>query len=252
MRFCSIGSGSRGNGTLLEWDDTCLLVDCGFLLAETEARLAQRQRSAAQLSAILVTHEHGDHIRGVAALSRRYGIPVYMTRGTWRGYGRDDIPTWQCISAHEPFCIGALSITPVAVPHDSREPCQFIASSPVGSVGVLTDLGSITPHVVSEYSRCDALVLEFNHDEQLLRDGPYPPSVRQRVAGDWGHLSNRQAAALLQRLPVARLQHLVVAHVSETNNTPTHAREALAALPEQPAAVHWAAQQDGCDWLGIG
>ncbi len=252
MRFCSIGSGSRGNGTLIERDDTCVLVDCGFSLADTEARLARQGRSPEQLSAILVTHEHGDHIRGVGVLSRRYNIPVYMTAGTWRGYRRDDIEALHCISAHESFQVGALEITPVAVPHDTVEPCQFLFSAGSSCVGVLTDLGSVTAHVQEAYSRCDALVLEFNHDEQLLDEGPYPLSVKRRVAGDWGHLSNRQAAALLERLPVERLQHLVVAHISETNNSASHAEQALAALKRQPQRVHWAAQESGCDWLEVG
>lgn len=251
MRFCSIGSGSRGNGTLIEWDGTCVLVDCGFSLAETEARLQARGRRPQDLTAILVTHEHGDHIRGVAALSRRYGVPVYMTAGTWRGYGRDDLSLLHCISDHEPFRVGALQVSPVPVPHDTREPCQYILGNGARRVGVLTDLGSITAHVLAEYQACDALLLEFNHDETLLQAGPYPPSVKQRVASDWGHLSNRQAAALLGRLPKERLQHLVVAHVSEVNNSPEHAREALDSQSAGLASIHWASQSGGCDWLEI-
>lgn len=251
MRFCSIGSGSRGNGTLIEHDDTCVLIDCGFSLADTEARLTRQGRSPEQLSAILVTHEHGDHIRGVGVLSRRYNIPVYMTAGTWRGYRRDDIGTLHCISAHEPFRIGALDVRPVAVPHDTVEPCQFLFSSGKACVGVLTDLGSVTSHVQAAYAGCDALILEFNHDEQMLDEGPYPPSVKRRVASDWGHLSNRQAAGFLAGLPVERLQHLVVAHISEKNNSVLHAGQALQCLKQQPQQVHWAMQDEGCDWMDI-
>jgi len=252
VRFCSIGSGSRGNGTLVQWDGTSVLIDCGFSLAETELRLAAQGQKPEELSAILVTHEHGDHIRGVGVLSRRYGIPVYMTAGTWRGYRREDISALHCISPHEAFRIGALEIQPVAVPHDTVEPCQFVLASSRSRLGVLTDLGSITAHVQEAYRDCDALVLEFNHDEDLLEQGPYPASVKRRVASDWGHLSNRQAAAFLSQAMQGPLQHLVVAHISETNNSLAHAEAALAGLGQPPGRVHWAGQEEGCDWIEIG
>lgn len=251
MQFCSLGSGSRGNGTLVRADDACVLVDCGFSLADTEARLKRSGCEPESLQAILVTHEHGDHMRGVAALSRRYGIPVYATAGTWRGYGRDDVPNRQLIRANEAFRIGPLQVQAVPVPHDTHEPCQFVLQYSAHRVGLLTDLGSITAHVREAYADCDALLLEFNHDETLLRQGPYPPSVQQRVGGNWGHLSNAQAADFLDGLPASRLQHLLLAHISLNNNSRECVEAALASCREQPARLHWADQEAGSTWLAL-
>ncbi|TXS92113.1 MBL fold metallo-hydrolase [Parahaliea maris] len=252
MRFASLGSGSKGNATLVSAGGSLLLVDCGFSVREAERRLAPLGVSATDIDAILVTHEHSDHCAGVARLSRRHQIPVYLTHGTL-GSGRIDA----CHSVHpihseEPFRIGAIDVQPVAVPHDAREPCQYRFSCAGRTLGVLTDLGSITPHVVRHYRGCDGLVLEFNHDLTMLQGGSYPPSLKRRVAGDWGHLNNHQAAALLQEIGIADLHYLVVAHISENNNCRERAEEALVsvygALDER---VVWADQQGGFGWLEL-
>ena len=252
MRFASIGSGSKGNATLVAVADTLLLVDCGFSVRETERRLSRLGIAAGDIDAILVTHEHSDHSAGVARLSRRHRIPVYLTHGTL-GSGRlEDCFETRCIHSEVPFQVGAIEVQPVAVPHDAREPCQYRFSHGGRSLGVLTDLGSITPHVVRHYRGCDGLVLEFNHDLGLLQAGAYPASLKRRVAGDWGHLNNRQAAALLGEIGHSALRYLVVAHISENNNCRERAASALAEVyGELDERVVWADQQGGFGWLEL-
>ena len=252
MRFASLGSGSRGNGTLLESGSTCLLVDCGFTMRETERRLARLGRQVSDLSGILVTHEHSDHIKGVVPLARKYSIPVYATHGTAQYQGMSALASLNEVNTHGTFTVGDIEVTAVAVPHDAREPCQYVFGHGDRRLGLLTDLGSITQFVVDQYRYCDALVLEFNHDTDMLAMGPYPPSLKRRVGGDWGHLNNRQAAQLLAQLDVARLQHVVMAHISEKNNTVDLARQALHSVMQPSEAAISADQEEGFDWLAIG
>lgn len=251
MRFASLGSGSRGNATLVEWAEGMLLLDCGFSVKETELRLQRLARSPAQLSAILVTHEHSDHIKGVAALARRYQLPIYMTPGTYHSRDLGDLPDLRLIHAYAPFELNGLQVKPVAVPHDAREPSQFVFQYQQQRLGVLTDLGSITAHVEACYQDCDAMVLEANHDPVMLASGSYPYSLKQRVGGQWGHLSNQQAAGFLQRLDTARLQHLVVAHISQQNNSLPVVQTALAAVTAGVKQVTYACQDQGYDWLEL-
>jgi phosphoribosyl 1,2-cyclic phosphodiesterase len=231
MRFASLGSGSRGNATLVEAGQTRLLVDCGYTLRELEHRLDDLGLSADALSAILVTHEHADHVRGVGALARRYGVPVWTSSGTARAAALGDLPSLQRFASHGgAFRIGEVEIEPFAVPHDAREPCQFVFAAEGRRLGLLTDAGRITPHIVASLRCVDALVLECNHDPDMLARGPYPPPLRARVGGPLGHLSNAQAADLLQRVDHVRLSHLVAGHLSEKNNHPELAAAALLAV----------------------
>ncbi len=233
MKFASLGSGSKGNATLIQAGGTCLLLDCGFSLRELEARLARLDMRPDHIDAVLVTHEHGDHIKGVGPLARRHGMPVWMTHGTWRNAPCGDIPELRLFGSHTPaFHIGDIEIQPFAVPHDAREPIQFTFRHAGLTLGILTDAGSFTPHVLSAIEDVDGLLLECNHDAQMLRDGPYPPQLQARVGGDYGHLSNDQAAALLSRIRHQRLQHLVIGHLSEKNNCPRLARRTVAAISD--------------------
>lgn len=258
MRLASLGSGSKGNATLIRAGDTLVLVDCGFAVRETCERLARLGLSPADLSAVVVTHEHGDHIRGVLPLARRYHLPVHMTFGTLRAISAPNSRhslegvTVQEVRPGRAFSVGDLAVMPVPVPHDAREPCQYVFESGGRRTGVLTDLGSITTHVTEAYSACDALLLECNHDPAMLAAGPYPFSLKRRVGGDLGHLSNQQAGSLVRVLEQHRLQHLVLSHLSEQNNTPAHAMEAIAAAGLDDAArVRVACQQQGFDWLEV-
>lgn len=249
MRFTVLGSGSRGNATLVEAGATTVLLDCGFSLVQLAQRLARAGKRPQDLSAVLVTHEHGDHASGVAALARAHGVPVWATPGTARAAKLADLPGCREFDCHAPFAIGELELTPFPVPHDAREPCQFVFGDGARRLGVLTDAGAGTPHIVAKLSGCDALVLECNHDAELLAAGQYPPSLKQRVGGRHGHLSNVQAAALLAQLDSRRFQHVVAAHLSEKNNHPHLARRALAAVmncDDEWIAV--ADQEQGLAW----
>lgn len=251
LRFASLGSGSKGNGTLVEGGDSCLLLDCGFSGRETERRLARLDRSGHDLTAIVVTHEHSDHVGGVLPLARKYRLPVYMTAGTAsravpRGYERLHL-----VKPQQGFTLGALQLTPIAVPHDAREPVQYVFEHGGHRLGVLTDLGSLTPSVVSGFSGCDGLLLEANHDSDLLRLGPYPPQLKRRVGGNLGHLNNHQAASLLCQLEKRKIQTLVLGHISLKNNSLTHVATAVAPHLEGVGNVMYACQEQGFPWQVI-
>lgn len=253
MRFTSLGSGSKGNATLVQSQDALIMIDCGFGLKEVEARMKARGVLPEQLTAILVTHEHGDHLKGAPMLARRYGVPLYATPGTARSFTRP-VAEFQPINVHRRFSLGDLTIQPVTVPHDAREPSQFVIHNGPRRLGILTDLGSITPLVVDAYRHCDAVLLECNHDVQMLTEGPYPPSLKRRVGGQWGHLSNEQAAQLLGQIASDRLQHLLVSHISDKNNHPDLALSALARVLEQSDCepeIRVLSQEDGSPWLQV-
>ena len=252
MHFASLGSGSKGNATLVRKNATCLLVDNGFSVKETELRLARLGVEAEQLTAILVTHEHGDHIRGVGPLARKYGIPVWTTRGTASHVGLGELPVLHYIDVHQPLGLGDIEVQPFPVPHDAREPCQFAFEDGAKRLGVLTDTGSTTAHIVDQLSGCDALMLECNHDVTMLANSAYPESLKTRVGGRFGHLSNDQAAELLAQLDTQHLQHLVAAHLSEQNNTSALVRNALSGVLN--CETDWiviAQQEAGLDWRAI-
>ncbi len=249
MRFAYLGSGSKGNAALIAAGDTTILLDCGLGLREAEQRLERLGLSPADLAAIVVTHEHADHISGVAPLALRYQLPVWLTAGSLAGWKDAPRALVRRMNPHDPFRIGALQVHPYPVPHDAREPCQHVFSDGSFRVGVLTDAGSVTSHMRRALSGCDALLLEFNHDVQMLMDGPYPAPLKRRVVGNRGHLSNVQAAELLGSLDCSRLQHLVLTHISETNNKPEYAlRAAAEVLQHQPEWLVCAHQREGLGW----
>ena len=235
---------------MIESGDTCVLVDCGFSLKETESRLSRLDKSPSQINAILVTHEHNDHIGGVGPLARKYGMPVFLTTGTWQASRVGDVPDLRLIKSSGNFVIGDITVSPVAVPHDAREPVQFVFKAGGKNLGVLTDIGSLTDAVICHYANCDALVLEANHCREMLERGPYPPSLKMRVGSDLGHLSNEQSAQLLNRFP-ARLEFLVLAHLSEQNNSVMRVKEALQDHWEIADNILFACQQQGFDWLEL-
>jgi phosphoribosyl 1,2-cyclic phosphodiesterase len=251
VQFASLGSGSKGNATLVRAGESMVMIDCGFSLRETVRRMARLQVEPAQLDAILVTHEHSDHCSGVAALSSKFQIPVYLTHGTCRTGRCDGSYELRRFNCEDTFTIGSLSIKAVAVPHDAAEPCQYRLSWGERSLGILTDLGSITPHVIDNFRACHSLLLEFNHDLPMLIDGPYPPHLKHRVGGDWGHLNNDQAAELLRQIDITRLRHLVVAHISEKNNSREQAQRALLSVLDSLDSVVFAEQAGGFDWLHL-
>lgn len=234
MRFAMLGSGSQGNGTLVQSGSTVVLIDCGFMLRDAEARIRRLDVAPQDIAAVVVTHEHYDHIGGVARLARKYRLPVWLTDGTRAGWRDGPVPRNQRVACGEAFMIGDIRVEPFAVPHDAREPAHFVFGDGRFRVGVLSDAGSVTDAMRAALSGCDALLLEFNHDAQMLETGPYEPPLKRRIAGPLGHLSNAQAAELVAALDNARLRHLVLTHLSETNNTP---QLALAAAVEAALAA---------------
>lgn len=253
MRFAVLGSGSEGNALVVQVGQTRVLLDCGFSLSETVSRLARLDLQAGQLDGVVVTHEHGDHISGVARLARKFNLPIWLTHGTLRTQNAAfaGLSVTE-INPHLAFAIGEVQVQPYPVPHDAAEPVQYVFSDGTRRLGVLTDAGSATPHIEATLSGCHALVLECNHDVQMLADGDYPYSLKKRVGGRYGHLNNADAAALLKRLDNSRLQQIVAAHLSRKNNAAELAVEALSGVlgcaPEQVAV---ATQEHGLDWCEI-
>lgn len=251
MRFAVLGSGSQGNGTLIASGDTYILVDCGFSLRETERRLALLGVSATQLSAVLVTHEHADHVHGVGLLSRRYGVPVYLSQGTLRGL-RKPVEARGFLACGQSLEIGALRVSAARVEHDALEPLQYVISDGQRRFGMLTDLGTYDGWLLDRYQDLDALLIESNHCRDMLARGHYPYFLKQRVGGNLGHLNNHQAANLVAELGWQDLQHLVLAHLSSKNNLPHLARQQFVdTLGCDPDWLQVANQEHGLDWREI-
>ncbi len=244
MRIRILGSGSKGNAIVVQGHDACVMVDCGFARKRVEERLQHSGLGASDISAVLVTHEHTDHAGGVDRLARGWQVPVYTTYGTARAARWGDVPDLRHISASEQFRIGDLTIQAYAVPHDAAEPVQFVISHGPHRVGILSDAGHITPHMCEVLSGCDVLLLEANHCPQMLADGPYPPALRERVGGPWGHLSNPQSAGLLEALLLEATGHIVLTHLSEQNNTPERAQDAIRGVLNGWAGTLQTALQD--------
>lgn len=251
MRFASLGSGSRGNSLVVEVGDSRVLVDCGFSIKGTLERLGRLRLVPEELTAIVVTHEHSDHVSGVIGFASRFGLPVHLTHGTFFELSRKaaKVPDFRLLDTVSVFSVGAIEIQPFPVPHDAREPVQFVFSDGKHRLGVLTDAGSITPHIVDVLQVCDALVLECNHDTDLLTASSYPAMLKRRILGSHGHLENKQAVALLAQIKTGQLQHVLAAHLSEQNNRPELAQEALAsALNCSPDWIGVASQDSGSGW----
>ena len=251
MRFASLGSGSKGNATLVAADKTLVLLDCGFGLRDAIARLARFGVSPDQLNAIVVTHEHSDHIHGVAMLARKFSVPIYSSAGTAQHKSLRELDFIPLVSGAK-LSVGAIELDPIEVPHDAAEPLQFCFSDGIHRIGVLTDIGLITPKVEQHFGACDALFLECNHDMDMLAYGPYPYELKQRVGGWYGHLNNEQSANFLLNIDTTRLRELAIAHISQKNNDPNLARKALAnALGCDEEWIHVADQESGLPWVEL-
>ena len=253
LRFASIGSGSKGNCLVAQAGSTRVLLDCGLSPRETERRLARLGITPADISGILVTHEHDDHAGQAYPFAAQHRIPVWLTHGTQTALAESGkVPgavDTRTIRGRDPFAIGDLEVRPYTVPHDAREPVQFVFSDGAFRLGVLTDIGVSTPHVETTLSGCDALVLECNHDHDMLWAGEYPKWLKERITGPFGHLSNLQAEQLLGAIDRSRLKHVFAAHLSHQNNRPELAREALARA--MGCAADWiglSTQEEGFAW----
>jgi phosphoribosyl 1,2-cyclic phosphodiesterase len=257
VRFASLGSGSEGNSLLAETRDgvttTRVLLDCGFSAKETERRLARLSMAVGDLDAILITHEHTDHIGGALTLARKSALPIFMSWGTAQAVGADasgiDL---HVLWGDEAVCLGDFEVTPYTVPHDAREPLQFVFSDGRARLGILTDAGSSTSRITEVLSGCEGLVLECNHDRRMLAESRYPTSLKARIGGSHGHLANDTAAEILGSLDRTRLKCVVAAHLSQQNNLAELAQAALAeVLGTTIAEVVVATQQEGFAWLTL-
>ncbi len=257
LRFRSLGSGSAGNSTVIEATSggTCsrVLVDCGLGIRALEHRLGLAGLVPNQIDAVFITHEHSDHVGSVRQFSRRFQKPVWMSHGTWLGSGEPDLHGHLHIAVdQQTIAVGDLCLLPFTVPHDAREPLQLRCSDGNRHMGVLTDLGHATTHVLQNLAGCHALLLECNHDLAALQAGRYPPFLKARVGGQHGHLSNAQSADIARALNHAGLSHVVAAHLSRQNNQPDWAQAALAAgLGRLAADIAVADQLAGSDWFTV-
>ncbi len=257
MRFASLGSGSAGNCLVIEKASTRLLLDCGFGVSELVKRLQRLDLAPEQISGILVTHEHDDHAKGAFKFAAKYNVPVWLSHGSLKmceRYLPENAPdkakvSLNIIDSHTKFQIEHIEISPYPVPHDAREPTQFTFTDGQTKLGVLTDAGASTQHIEQVLSGCDALVLECNHDLNMLENGAYPYSLKKRVGSRLGHLDNASTAALLAKLDNSKLKHIIAAHLSAKNNTPELAKKALSqVLNCEHDWVGIAAQDAGFAW----
>jgi phosphoribosyl 1,2-cyclic phosphodiesterase len=256
MRFASLGSGSAGNALVVEIKQTRVMLDCGFGLKETQQRLARLQLEPGDIHGIVITHEHDDHASGAFKFAAKHNIPLWLTYGTLKMVSRyfpnQHALQFNVIDSHSTFAIQDVEVQPFPVPHDAREPIQCVFSDGARSLGVLTDVGRITPYIEQKLNGCNALVLECNHDATMLQNGPYTWSLKKRVGGELGHLDNQDSAQLLSKLNHQPLQHVLAAHLSAKNNTPLLAQTALAQV--LGCDVNWvgvADQSQGFDWRVI-
>jgi phosphoribosyl 1,2-cyclic phosphodiesterase len=257
MRAAVLGSGSAGNATCVEADGTRILIDAGFSCRELTARLDAVGIDPRRIDALVITHEHADHIKGAARFSTTYGVPVYCAPATYRAASLDR----QGVSAHvpveagEPFAVGGLRLRPIDVPHDAVATLGFTIESNGSRLGYVTDLGHWPESVGDAIRDCDLLVLESNHDVGMVREGPYPAIVKDRVLGRHGHLDNETAALLACAACTDRTARLVLAHLSRTNNTPDlaigAARAAFDRAGRPQPALHAAAQDAPSPWFEI-
>jgi phosphoribosyl 1,2-cyclic phosphodiesterase len=221
LKIASIASGSNGNCYYIENCDEAILVDAGLSTKQIVARMTRLGLSVSKLRGVFISHEHSDHIRGLDVLTRKYQIPVFMTRKTYLSYGRlikDSLLNF--FSPGEQVKLGQISVHPFLKSHDAADPCSFSVTCEEKTVAVMTDIGSQCANVIDHIRNADAVFLESNYDDDMLRTGFYPPYLKRRIASDLGHLSNTQAARLTVEHATSRLQHVFLSHLSANNNTP--------------------------------
>ncbi len=263
MRFASLGSGSDGNAWLVQATQDaratgrCLMIDCGFSVKAAVNRLERLCLAPSDIAGIVVTHEHDDHIGGVFKFSRRYQTPVYLTHGTWRAAlesGKSTVDYYETgrvvlVDSHQPFECAGFWVDPFPVPHDAKEPIQLLIQNQLGTLGILTDCGSSTPLLVSKLKQADWLILELNHCPDKLKNSNYPESLKRRVGGSYGHLSNQVACEILLQVASSRLKYVVAAHLSKNTNCP-HLVYSMLEKTLRPLKIHFdiACQEQGLSW----
>ncbi len=221
MRVCVLGSSSDGNATAIWTKKTKILIDAGFSAKELERRLKSIDVSPTELDGIVLSHEHSDHVKGVSVLSRRYGIPVFANHTTFETLsGLDDIWEKRYFDSHKDFTIGEFEITALLVPHDASEPNAFVIKNKGKKVTVATDMGTLTPAFIEHAYNSDLIIIESNYDKKMLLEGFYHPILKERILSDFGHLSNKVAAKTLKQVIGVSTRQVLLAHLSQNNNTP--------------------------------
>ncbi len=251
FRVASLGSGSAGNSLLLQAGDTNLLLDCGFTLKETVARLEHLGVSIHKINAVVITHEHSDHTKGVGPIARKIGLPIWMTHGTFAACRDKKLPGLRFFHAHQKFFIGDIELDPFPTPHDAAESCQFVFSHGGFRFACVTDLGACTPHVKQKLQGVDGILVESNYDIDMLNNGPYPPSLRSRITSNYGHLGNLQAGVLLQEIDHTGLSTILLGHLSERNNTAEHAFGTVSAHISRPDRITVLEQHAASRWFDV-
>lgn len=252
MRVAALGSGSSGNSLVVQSGRTTLLVDCGFTMKETIARLSGLGLTPGDIDAVLISHEHGDHTKGAGPLSRKFALPVWCTHGTFHGARDNRFASVRLFHAHEPFSIGDINVDPFPTPHDAAESCQFVFEAHNARFANVTDLGACTEHVRDKLKGVNGLVIECNYDNDMLANGPYPPSLQARIRSGYGHLGNDQAVQLLRYLDHPQLQSILLGHLSEQNNSDAIALATITqGLQARPERVTVLAQHCASQWFSI-
>lgn len=258
LRFKNLGSGSTGNATIVEGRSGSevrrLLIDCGFGIRQLQTRLALAELRPEDVDAVFITHEHSDHIGCAQTLAVRYDIPVWMSAGTHAALGAPDLGGWLRVARDmEAIDMETFSAQPFTVPHDAREPLQLRCSDGTSHLGVITDLGHASDHVLRQLEGCHALMIEANHDPELLAASNYPAFLKRRVGGRFGHLTNAASADILRAVMHSGLKCVVAAHLSARNNAPALAQLALSqALGWHPEQIVVASPSAGTDWIAVG
>lgn len=249
-----LASGSKGNALYLSDGTTRLLIDAGLSGVELRRRMETRGLEPGQLDAVLLTHEHDDHIRGAGVMARRYDLPLYINPGTLAAATRrlGKITVTELFECGQSFQIGTIGVHPFSISHDARDPAGFVFEVNQTRVGLATDLGKATALVKSRLRDCDVLIIESNHDVEMLQTGPYPWPLKQRIQGRTGHLSNVQSCDLLNELTHPGLHTVILAHLSETNNTPAHVFSEIKSLfKDNTVRIQIASQREGTELIHL-
>tara|TARA_A100001011_G_C14256393_1_gene820281 strand:- start:200 stop:979 length:780 start_codon:yes stop_codon:yes gene_type:complete len=256
VKFCCLGSGSEGNSIVVKTESsskTTVLVDCGIKFDDLENRLLSRGIDLSEIDAIFITHEHIDHIRSALKFAKVFNTPIFMTHGSFYSVYKsyEKINSVSIIRADNTVVFNDLKIAPFSIPHDAREPVALIIQDTAHKLGVLTDTGSITPNIVRSMANLDGVVLEFNYDEIMLKKSDYPEKLKKRISSPYGHLSNKAATYLLEKIFHQNIQAIVAAHLSKKNNNPDLVSSKLKLFKNDALKKIIADQSEPTGWISL-
>ena len=256
MKFCSLGSGSMGNSYVVAQDDQIIIIDCGFNISEFQKRLKKLEIDPFSVTAMLLTHEHDDHSKSIFSVASKYNLPIFLTHGTYKmckkKINKNKVNKFIFINFLEDFKIGKIKITPIPVPHDAREPVQFKFEYSNKKIAIISDLGFGNQILIDQIKNVDALILESNHDDNLLAKSKYPKSLKDRISGKYGHLSNTESAKILDLINTKNLLWLGASHLSKENNTSDLVKSSWGkVLKNNSIGINIIAQDHVTNWVSI-